>query len=116
MDAHKVLREVFNYFGIYEVPANIIYTTLGFFVFIIYYFSSSEEKNLIKWMSLKKKSKDMEALTAQLCVTLEKLEERTDVFQKQATFRLDMQSVEQKEVRLILAKLNEAIQQFYESD
>ena len=123
MDAHKVLKEAFYQFGISDITqySNYIYAGIAIICLLSYFFSKqTSEHSLINFVALKRKVKDLEALTAQLSVSLEKLEENYENSNRQTTFRLDMQSAEQKEIRIIVTKLNGSIehliQNFYESD
>jgi len=122
MDAHKVLKEAFYQFGISDITqySNYIYAGIAIICLLSYLLKQNSEQSLINFVALKRKVKDLEALTAQLSVSLEKLEENYENSNRQTTFRLDMQSAEQKEIRIIVTKLNGSIehliQNFYESE
>jgi len=123
MDAHKVLKEVFYQLGINDISiySNYIYAFIAFISLLSYIFSfKKQEYSLINVSALKKKVKDLEALTSQLSATIEKLEEKQEINEKQNSFRLDMQSAEQKDIRMLMGKLTNSmehiVQNFYESD
>jgi len=114
MDAHRILKELYYNLGINNIPELYFYIGFGT-ISLIYAISSCifyEREDLIKSNVFRKKIKDLDALTSKLCEVVEDLE----VASKQATFRLDMQSSEQKEIRFIVGKLKEELDKFYISD
>ena len=126
MDAHKVLDKVFQYYHIYDIPKIYIYSSLsaiGVFYLILYIFSTvsyKKEDDLITVNALKKKIKELQALNDELCEaniqfreTLNNVEQKLEVFSKQTTFRLDMQSAEQQQIRSIVNKTITEIDKFY---
>ena len=115
MDGHRVLYEVFSALGL-NMDKTFLYLGVLCITGIVYAFTQRNEENLMRIAPLKQKVKDLEALTAQLCSSVEKWENNFEVYNKQVTFRQDMQSAEQKEIRIIINKLTEAISQFYDSD
>jgi len=124
MDAHRVLKEVFFQFGVKDITqyANYIYISTGLIILLSYLisFKRKEEYSLINLSGLKRKVKDLEALTSQLSSSIENLEEKYEINNRQTTLRLDLQSEEQKQIREISNNLTKSIEQiiqnFYESD
>ena len=124
MDAHRVLKEVFFQFGVKDITqyANYIYISTGLIILLSYLisFKRKEEYSLINLSALKRKVKDLEALTSQLSSSIENLEEKYEINNRQTTLRLDLQSEEQKQIREISNNLTKSIEQiiqnFYESD
>lgn len=116
MNAHNVLYELYKqsqntyfwkYMNQYFIPyfsTHYSYLFLGVFstVVFFYLFSKNENPKLSKIMSLKTKLEN-------LATELSDLYEEFQVSNKESKLRLDMQSLEQGEIRNIIRKLNERI-------
>ena len=112
----QILREL-----AISIPKIYIYTGLGFLFLLSYIFgyilTYNKPEDIIKKYSLKTKVQDLESLVGKLCERNEYVEkeidtikEKHEIFSKQATFRLDMQSVEQKQIREIITNFKQVLE------